>query len=295
MNIIETKNLTKNYGKNRGIQDVNISVKEGEIFGFIGPNGAGKSTTIKTLLNFIYPTSGSSKILGMDIVEDSSKIKEYIGYVPSEVRYYDDVKVKDIIKYSKSFYSKIDQEYVDKICNELELDMNKKMGELSLGNKKKVSIAQALIHSPKLLILDEPTNGLDPLMQNKLFNILLKEKEKGNTVFLSSHNLTEVQNLCDRACVIKYGKIIDIIEIEKETSKLSLKITLTSSDIPKKIILGLSSKLLSNKENSYTFTYSKDIDTLIKEISKFKIDELLIEKENLEDTFLDYYKNKEIE
>lgn len=295
MNIIETKNLTKNYGKNRGIQDINISVKEGEIFGFIGPNGAGKSTTIKTLLNFIYPTSGSSKILGMDIVEDSSKIKEYIGYVPSEVRYYDDVKVKDIIKYSKSFYSKIDQEYVDKICNELELDMNKKMGELSLGNKKKVSIAQALIHSPKLLILDEPTNGLDPLMQNKLFNILLKEKEKGNTVFLSSHNLTEVQNLCDRACVIKDGKIIDIIEIEKEISKLSLKITLTSSDITKEIILGLSSKLLSNKENSYTFTYSKDIDTLIKEISKFKIDELLIEKENLEDTFLDYYKNKEIE
>lgn len=295
MNIIETKKLTKNYGKNRGIQDVNISVKEGEIFGFIGPNGAGKSTTIKTLLNFIYPTSGSSKILGMDIVKDSSKIKEHIGYVPSEVRYYDDVKVKDIIKYSKSFYPKIDQEYVNKICNELELDMNKKMGELSLGNKKKVSIAQALIHSPKLLILDEPTNGLDPLMQNKLFNILLKEKEKGNTVFLSSHNLTEVQNLCDRACVIKEGKIIDIIEIEKETSKLSLKVTLTSSDIPKEIVLDLSSKLLSDKENSYTFTYSKDIDTLIKEISKFKIDELLIEKENLEDTFLDYYKNKEIE
>lgn len=295
MNIIETKNLTKNYGKNRGIKDVNISVKEGEIFGFIGPNGAGKSTTIKTLLNFIYPTSGSSKILGMDIIEDSSKIKKHIGYVPSEVRYYDDVKVKDIIKYSKNFYPKIDQEYVDKICNELELDMNKKMGELSLGNKKKVSIAQALIHSPKLLILDEPTNGLDPLMQNKLFNILLKEKEKGNTVFLSSHNLTEVQNLCDRACVIKEGKIIDIIEIEKETSKLSLKITLTSSDITKEIILGLSSKLLSIKENSYTFTYSKDIDTLIKEIGKFKIDELLIEKENLEDTFLDYYRNKEIE
>lgn len=295
MNIIEIKNLTKNYGKNRGIQDINISVKEGEIFGFIGPNGAGKSTTIKTLLNFIYPTSGSSKILGLDIVEDSSKIKEYIGYVPSEVRYYDDVKVKDIIKYSKSFYPKTDQEYVDKICNELELDMNKKMGELSLGNKKKVSIAQALIHSPKLLILDEPTNGLDPLIQNKLFNILLKEKEKGNTVFLSSHNLTEVQNLCDRACVIKDGKIIDIIEIEKETSKLNLKITLTSSDITKEIILVLSSKLLSNKENTYTFTYSKDIDTLIKEISKFKIDELLIEKENLEDTFLDYYKNKEIE
>ena len=165
MNVIEIKNLTKNYGKNRGIQDVNISVKEGEIFGFIGPNGAGKSTTIKTLLNFTYPTSGEATILGMDTVKESEKIKAYIGYVPSEVRYYDDVKVKDIIKYAQSFYAKASKEEVERICNELELDMNKKMGELSLGNKKKVSIAQALIHSPKLLILDEPINGLDPLMQ----------------------------------------------------------------------------------------------------------------------------------
>ena len=178
MNAIEIKNLTKVYGKNRGIQDINISVKEGEIYGFIGPNGAGKSTSIKTLLNFIYSTSGEALIFGMDSVKESEKIKEYIGYVPSEVRYYDDVKVKDIIKYAQSFYPKSNKEYVDRICNELELDMNKKMGELSLGNKKKVAIAQSLINNPKLLILDEPTNGLDPLMQKKLFNILIEEKEK---------------------------------------------------------------------------------------------------------------------
>ena len=150
MNIIEIKNLTKVYGKNRGIQDINISVKEGEIYGFIGPNGAGKSTTIKILLNFIYPTSGEVSIFGMDSVKESEKIKEYIGYVPSEVRYYDDVKVKDIIKYAQSFYPKSNKEYIDRICNELELDMNKKMGELSLGNKKKVAIAQSLINNPKL-------------------------------------------------------------------------------------------------------------------------------------------------
>ena len=178
MNAIEIKNLTKVYGKNRGIQDINISVKEGEIYGFIGPNGAGKSTTIKTLLNFIYSTSGEALIFGMDSVKESEKIKEYVGYVPSEVRYYDDVKVKDIIKYAQSSYPKSKKEYVDRICNELELDMNKKMGELSLGNKKKVAIAQSLINNPKLLILDEPTNGLDPLMQKKLFNILIEEKEK---------------------------------------------------------------------------------------------------------------------
>ena len=295
MNVIEIKNLTKVYGKNRAIQDINISVKEGEIYGFIGPNGAGKSTTIKTLLNFIYPTSGEALIFGMDSVKESEKIKEYIGYVPSEVRYYDDVKVKDIIKYAQSFYPKSNKEYVDRICNELELDMNKKMGELSLGNKKKVAIAQSLINNPKLLILDEPTNGLDPLMQKKLFNILIEEKKKGNTVFLSSHNLVEVQNLCDRVCVIKEGKIVDIIEIEKSKTELKLKVTLRSSDITDNIVLNLSDKILDKNRNLYTFIYSKNIDSLVKELANYKIDELLIEKENLEDAFLNYYENNKEE
>ena len=295
MNAIEIKNLTKVYGKNRGIQDINISVKEGEIYGFIGPNGAGKSTTIKTLLNFIYSTSGEALIFGMDSVKESEKIKEYIGYVPSEVRYYDDVKVKDIIKYAQSFYTKSNKEYVDRICNELELDMNKKMGELSLGNKKKVAIAQSLINNPKLLILDEPTNGLDPLMQKKLFNILIEEKEKGNTVFLSSHNLVEVQNLCDRVCVIKEGKIVDIIEIEKSKTELKLKVTLSSSDITDDIVLNLSDKILDKNVKLYTFICSKNIDSLVKELANYKIDELLIEKENLEDAFLNYYENNKEE
>ena len=295
MNAIEIKNLTKVYGKNRGIQDINISVKEGEIYGFIGPNGAGKSTTIKTLLNFIYSTSGEALIFGMDSVKESEKIKEYIGYVPSEVRYYDDVKVKDIIKYAQSFYPKSNKEYVDRICNELELDMNKKMGELSLGNKKKVAIAQSLINNPKLLILDEPTNGLDPLMQKKLFNILIEEKKKGNTVFLSSHNLVEVQNLCDRVCVIKEGKIVDIIEIEKSKTELKLKVTLSSSDITDDIVLNLSDKILDKNGKLYTFIYSKNIDSLVKELANYKIDELLIEKENLEDAFLNYYENNKEE
>ena len=295
MNAIEIKNLTKVYGKNRGIQDINISVKEGEIYGFIGPNGAGKSTTIKTLLNFIYSTSGEALIFGMDSVKESEKIKEYIGYVPSEVRYYDDVNVKDIIKYAQSFYPKSNKEYVDRICNELELDMNKKMGELSLGNKKKVAIAQSLINNPKLLILDEPTNGLDPLMQKKLFNILIEKKKKGNTVFLSSHNLVEVQNLCDRVCVIKEGKIVDIIEIEKSKTELKLKVTLSSSDITDDIVLNLSDKILDKNGKLYTFIYSKNIDSLVKELANYKIDELLIKKENLEEAFLNYYENNKEE
>ena len=292
MNIIETKNLTKNYGKNRGIENINISVSKGEIYGFIGPNGAGKSTTIKTLLNFIYPSDGSATIFGKDIIKESSTIKEEIGYVPSEVRYYDSVKVKDIIKYAQSFYPQTNNNDVEKICRELELDMEKKMDELSLGNKKKVAIAQALISKPKLLILDEPTNGLDPLMQKKLFNILVEEKKKGNTVFLSSHNLTEVQNLCDKVCVIKEGKIVDVIELEKVTSKLGLKISLSSKDINEDEILNLGGKILTKDNNSYVFIYSKDINSLIQSLSKYTVDELLIEKENLEDTFLNYYKDK---
>lgn len=291
MKVIEINNLTKNYKSNRGIENINLSVNEGEIYGFIGPNGAGKSTTIKTLLNFIYPTSGEASILEMNIVEDSHKIKEYIGYVPSEVKYYDDVKVADLIKYARSFYPNTSKEEVDKLCTELELDMNKKVGELSLGNKKKVAIAQAMISKPKVLILDEPTNGLDPLMQKKLFNLLIEEKKKGNTVFLSSHNLVEVQNLCDRVCVIKEGKIVDIIEIDKAITKLGLKVTLTSSDISEELITNIGDKILSKNDNTYTFVYSKDINFLIKELSNYKVEELLIEKENLEDAFLNYYEH----
>lgn len=169
------------------------------------------------------------------------------------------------------------------------------MGELSLGNKKKVAIAQSLINNPKLLILDEPTNGLDPLMQKKLFNILIEEKEKGNTVFLSSHNLVEVQNLCDRVCVIKEGKTVDIIEIDKSKTELKLKVTLSSSDITDDIVLNLSDKILDKNGKLYTFICSKNIDSLVKELANYKIDELLIEKENLEDAFLNYYENNKEE
>lgn len=293
MYIIETNNLCKSYGKNRGIIDLNLKIKEGEIFGFVGPNGAGKSTAIRTLLNFILPTSGSAKILGKDIVKESSEIKKYIGYVPSEVKFYDDVKVKDIIKYSSSFYKNVNKEDIYRLYKLLDVDVNKKMSELSLGNKKKVAIVQALIHNPKLLILDEPTNGLDPLIQKKLFELLEEARKKGTTVFLSSHNLVEVENLCDRVAVIKDGKIIDTIIIEKLSKKLGLKVVIKSNEINEDKIKEIGGQVISQEEHEFVFYYNNGIDDLIKELSRYKIEKLLISEKTLEDTFMNYYQRSE--
>lgn len=290
MYIIETNNLTKIYGKSRGISDVNLKIKEGEIFGFVGPNGAGKSTTIRTLLNFIFPSSGSATICGKDIVKDSCGIKELVGYVPSEVRFYNEVKVKDIINYSASFYKECSKDEIDRLCKKLEVEVDKKMGELSLGNKKKVAIVQALISNPKLLILDEPTNGLDPLIQKKLFELLIEQKEKGMTIFFSSHNLIEVENICDRVAVIKDGKIIDTIEIKEISKKSSLNIEVEG--LSEENVKEFGGDIISIDNGTIKFKYENEIDKLIKEISKFKITKLVISEQTLEEKFMDYYKNE---
>ncbi len=290
MNVIKINNLTKSYGKSRGINHINLEVREGEIFGFIGPNGAGKSTTIKTLLNLIFPTSGSATIFGMDVCSESHKIKKSIGYVPSEVNYYSEVKVKDIIAYAESFYPGVDKENTKRICRELELDMEKRMDELSLGNKKKVAIAQALISCPKLLILDEAANGLDPLMQKKLFEILLREKEKGVTIFLSSHNLVEVEKFCDRVAVIKEGEIVEVLDISNLDKKLGLKVTIEGSCITD--LKPLADKIIHSSDNEIKFMYKGNINELIKALQPLALDKLLIEEENLEDSFLSYYDEK---
>lgn len=291
MFVIETVNLTKNYGKNRGIIDVNLKVKEGEIFGFIGPNGAGKSTFIRTLLNFIYPTTGGGYILEKDIVSDSKVIKESIGYVPSEIKYYGQSYVKDILEYAKSFKKDASDEQIKKLVNILDIDMNKKMAELSLGNKKKIAIAQALLGNPKVLILDEPTSGLDPLMQKILFDILVDIKGQGKTVFLSSHNLVEVGNFCDRVSIIREGKIVDTIELKSKLSDFG-RIIEIEGNIPKTLIEEVSTEILSFKENSYRFLYKGNIDKFIKSVSQYDIINLSIRKENLEDTFIKYYEGK---
>jgi ABC-2 type transport system ATP-binding protein len=294
MNIIEIKNLTKTYGKNRGIEAVNLKVKEGEIFGFIGPNGAGKSTTIKLLLNLIFPTSGEAKILGLDCVTETTKIKESLGYVPSEVRYYDNMKVQELIDYAKSFRKNIDNDYVQELYKTFDVELEKNISELSLGNKKKVAIVQAILHKPKLLILDEPTNGLDPLIQQKLFNTLLSLKKEGTTIFLSSHNLTEVEEFCDRVAIIKEGKIIDIKNISDFSNKKIKRVTLKLSENVKEEIKAIGGEIIEISEKTLVFNYNGDINKLLALIGKYKVLDLVIEEKKLSEVFMSYYEgNKE--
>ncbi|MEG0824020.1 MAG: ABC transporter ATP-binding protein, partial [Erysipelotrichaceae bacterium] len=236
-NIIEIKDLSKFYGNNRGINNLSLDIKEGEIFGFVGPNGSGKSTTIRCLLALIFPTSGSASIFNKDCIKESSTIANSIGYLPSEVFYYDNMKVKELLDYSASFYDHDCSKRCDELCKKLNLDTTRKIEELSFGNRKKVGIVQALLHSPKLIILDEPTGGLDPLMQQTFFNILREENKKGTTIIFSSHILSEVQKLCDRVGIIKEGEIIKIDEVSNITNSTYKHVELVSNDTKAKDIL----------------------------------------------------------
>lgn len=290
MNAIEIKGLTKLYGKSRGIVDVDLEVQEGEVFGFIGPNGAGKSTTIRTLLNFIHPTKGQAKIFGLNCFTQSEKIKQQIGYLPSEVHYYDDMKVRELLKHSANFYKKDCSEKTLELCNALELSTDKKLEELSFGNKKKVGIVQALLHEPKLLILDEPTSGLDPLMQNKFFEILKEENKKGTTIFFSSHMLTEVQKMCDRVAIIKEGKILNIESIDslRANTYKKIKIELKNSDnsVFEKFA-GVVNRTV--KDDYIEFLFNGQVDKVIKKLYEYEVNNIWIEEPQLEEIFMHYY------
>lgn len=291
--LIETKNLTKSYGKHRGIKNVNLKIEEGEIFGFIGPNGAGKSTTIRTLLGLIHPTSGSATIFGKDCIECRDENAKQIGYLPSEVFYYDDMKVKDLLKYSASFYEQDCTQRIQELCDILELDVNRKIDDLSYGNRKKVGIVQGLLHSPKLIILDEPTSGLDPLMQNKFFELIRKENEKGATVFFSSHILGEVQKLCDRVAIIKDGEILKIEQMEDLRKSTYKQVEINCKDDLITLLKGKTGiKQLEKRENSYSFMYTGNMKELVKLLATLDVENLDIHEPDLEAIFMHYYQEE---
>ena len=290
MAAIEIKNLTKSYGKARGIIDVNLTVEEGEFFGFIGPNGAGKSTTIRTLLGMIQVTSGEARVLGYDIQKESTKLLSEIGYLPSEAVFYSGMKVKDVLKLSADLHKKDCAEERKRLCERLQLDVNRKVDELSFGNRKKVAIVCALQHNPRLLILDEPTSGLDPLMQKEFFDILRERNEKGVTIFLSSHILSEVQNHCKRAAIIREGRLIACDSVE-ELAKTNAKRVSIVGDVSIDGLEGIRDK--KKEQDTISFLYSGDMNTLIKHIAQADIKDLSITEPDLEEIFMHYYEEED--
>jgi len=294
-NIIEIKDLKKYFGNTRAVDGLTFEVEEGEIFGFIGPNGAGKSTTIRTLLSLIYPDSGSATIFGKNVIKYGPEIKEEIGYLPSEVFYYDGMKVIELLRYSASFYQK-PKAQIEKRINELakllDLDLKKKIDDLSYGNKKKVGIIQGLLHEPKLIILDEPTGGLDPLIQQKFFNLLRAENKRGATILFSSHILSEVQKLCHRVAIIKEGKIVKVEKVadllENNTKRFRLDTAKKASKGYFDGIEGISDLVIA--EDTVTFLYRGHINDITKRIAGLDLLNLEVSEPDLEEIFLHYYK-----
>lgn len=288
MNAIQLSNLTKYYGKSKGILNLNLDVKEGEFFGFIGPNGAGKSTTIRTLLGLITPSSGQAKIFDETIRQRNPQIRSHIGYLPSEAVFYRGMNVKDLLKLSADLHHKNCSAEREILCRRLQLDVNRKVDELSFGNRKKVAIVSALQHQPKLLILDEPTSGLDPLMQREFFHIIRERNEQGATVFLSSHVLSEIQRNCTRAAIIREGRIIACDRVEALSKTNAKRISVQGQ-----VSLDSLEEIRDLKENDgiFSFLYGGDIHRLLETLSAGTITDLSISDPDLDEIFLHYYEN----
>lgn len=289
MEIIKTTGLTKYYGKERGIIDIDLTVAQGEFFGFIGPNGAGKSTTIRALLGLIAPTSGSAAIFEKDITKAREEILQNIGYLPSEAVFYNGMRVKDILKLSAGLRKKDCSDESKLLCERLQLDINRKADELSFGNRKKVAIVCALQHRPELIVLDEPTSGLDPLMQKEFFDILRERNKEGATIFLSSHVLSEIQRNCTRAAIIRDGRIIACDSVDA-LAKTSTKRITVHGTVDLENIDGIRDK--KETKDAVTFLYSGDIGSLLRTLSSGQIDDLTVTEPDLEEIFLHYYEKE---
>jgi ABC-2 type transport system ATP-binding protein len=288
MEAIIVKNLVKYYGKHCGVKNVSFSVNEGEIFGFVGPNGAGKSTTIRVLLGFIFSDEGEARICDRDVVKDGKEIKKFTGYVPSDVRLYEEMSVGELIKISNSFYDTSYQEETERLCKLFELDKSKRFYELSMGNKKKVSIICALAAKPKVLILDEPTNGLDPMMQKRLFKELKSQATNGVAILLSSHNLSEVQEYCDRVAFIKDGSVITITDLNENLQPNKI-VTIWGGEVMNHPNV----QLIEENGNKRTYRYNDDSTMLLKLLGDLKCDDFTVENESLENRFMNLYEKGE--
>ena len=290
MEIIKTEALSKYYGKARGIVGVDLSVEQGDIFGFIGPNGAGKSTLIRTLLGLITPTDGRAEVFGLDIGRDHMEILSRVGYLPSETTFYHGMKVKDVLAFSAKLRGVDCAKERDTLCERLELDVNRKVDALSLGNRKKVGIVCALQHKPDLYILDEPTSGLDPLMQREFYQILAERNAEGATVFMSSHVLSEVGKYCKHAAVIREGRILASDRVDRLGYTGVKRVTLRGiSEIPAME----NAKDMKLEHDTLNFLYGGSSTELCRALASLAFEDMTVCDPDLDEVFLHYYAKEE--
>ena len=284
---IETVNRSKSYGKARGIIGVDLAVEEGDFFGFIGPNGAGKSTTIRTLLGLINADGGSAKIFGKDVWEQKTQILAECGYLPSETQFYPSQKVRDVLELASKIRGVDCAKKAKELCDRLMLDPERKVQDLSFGNRKKVAIVVALQHNPKLLILDEPTSGLDPLMQHEFFEILKEYNSVGTTVFLSSHVLSEIQKYCLNAAIIREGRLLLSSSVENLTHTQAKRVQI-QGDVDLTGLKQVSG--LESKDGALSFLYAGEMKELLELLARSNVKDLIVSEPSLEEIFMHYYK-----
>jgi ABC-2 type transport system ATP-binding protein len=289
--VIITENLTKYYHRTPGIIDLNLEVGEGEVFGYLGPNGAGKTTTIRLLLNFIMPSSGKASVLSRDIVRDSVVVRKHTGYLPGSLNLYSDLKGEDFLKYAAHLRGGVDWSYVKQLAERLQCDLSVRISSLSHGNRQKIGLIQAFMHRPSLFILDEPTTGLDPLVQQEFYRLVQEAKANGQTIFMSSHVLPEVERICDRVGIVREGRLaaVEGIDALKSCALRHIEIRFARPVPPEKFnhIEGI--KDFSLQDTVLRCTVIGELDAIVKAAAEFPVINIISHEPSLEEIFLTYY------
>ncbi len=294
MKVIEVDHITKDYGNQKGVFDVSFFVEKGEVVGFLGPNGSGKTTTIRQLMGFLHPDQGKVSILGMDCFEQASIIQESLGYLPGEITFMDDMTGLELLHFIAKLKKMKDFTYAEHLMNYFELDAKGKIKKMSKGMKQKVGIVCAFMNQPDILILDEPTSGLDPLMQSKFVDLILQEKKRGATILMSSHVFEEVEKTCDRAVIIKEGKIMEDTQIEelRHSRKKVYEVTFVTKEMATKFSEESNYKDVEVFDNVITISISGPIDQLIKSLASYEVIDLNVKTQSLEELFMTFYGGK---
>jgi ABC-2 type transport system ATP-binding protein len=292
--ILNTENLTKFYGRSRGVSNLNLEIKTGQVFGFLGPNGAGKTTTIRLLLDLIRPTSGRASLFGLDSRSQSVAIRKRTGYLPGEFQFYDHLTGSEFLEYFASLRGGVDRSRVGELAERLGSDLSRPLNDLSHGSKQKIGLVQAFMSDPELLILDEPTSGLDPLVQQEFYRLVDEIREQGKTVFLSSHVLPEVERVCDRVGIVRDGELVAVEDVAAIKDKAVRRIEITfASDITEEDFVGLPAHDVQISGRRLRCSVRGPMDPLVKILARFEVIDLISHEPGLEEVFLALYGGKE--